>query len=206
MARLASEGAAISILILANGLTSRADFDADKEREMLRIHHDRARRAADLLGAKEVGFAGFPDQKMDTLPLLEITQAIEREVARVSPEIVFTQHGGDLNMDHSIAFRATMTATRPQAGNSVKKLYAYEIPSSTDWAFRQFSSAFSPNIFMDIEGFLEKKIEAMQVYESEAREFPHPRSPEALRASAQRWGSHVGLRAAEAFECIWEIR
>ena len=205
MARLASEGAAVSILILANGLTSRADFDGDKERELLRIHHGRARRAADLLGATEVAFAGFPDQKMDALPLLEITQAIEREVARLRPEIVFTQHGGDLNMDHVVAFRATMTATRPMAGNCVKKLYAYEIPSSTDWAFRQFSPAFSPNVFMDIEGSLEKKIAAMQIYESEVREFPHPRSPEALRASAQRWGSHVGLRAAEAFECIWEI-
>ena len=206
MARLATEGAAVSILILAHGLTSRADFDEAKESELIRIHHDRARRAADLLGAREVNFSEFPDQKLDTLPLLEVTQAIEREIARVRPEIVFTQHGGDLNMDHVIAFRATMTATRPQAGNSLKKLYAYEIPSSTDWAFRQFSPAFSPNIFMDIEGFLEKKIEAMQVYESEAREFPHPRSPEILRATACRWGSHVGLRAAEAFECIWEIR
>jgi LmbE family N-acetylglucosaminyl deacetylase len=206
IARLAAEGASISILILANGLTSRSDFDAAKEQEQLGVHHGRARLATKLLGAKEVNIAGFPDQKMDALPLLDITQAIEREVARVRPEIVFTQHGGDLNMDHVITFRATMTATRPVAGNSIRKLYAYEIPSSTDWAFKQFSPPFEPNVFMDIEGSLEKKIQAMQIYESEARAFPHPRSPEILRATAQRWGSHVGLRAAEAFECVWEIR
>lgn len=206
IARLAAEGASLSILILANGLTSRAGFDTSQEAELLRVHHDRARRAGEILGAKEVNFAGFPDQKLDTLPLLEITQAIEREIERTKPEIVFTHHGGDLNMDHVITFRTTMTAVRPTPGKSIKALYAYEIPSSTEWAFKQFSPAFEPNVFMDIEESLEQKIQAMQVYESETREFPHPRSPEILRAAARRWGSHVGRAAAEAFVCVWEIR
>ncbi len=63
-----------------------------------------------------------------------------------------------------------------------------------------------PNVFVNINSTLERKIRAMQLYESEARPFPHPRSPEALRAIAQRWGSVVGLEAAEAFELVRSIR
>lgn len=206
MARLAAEGASVFVLILANGLTSRVDFDPVRDAALLAVHHERAQRAGQLLGAKEVRLGGFPDQKMDTVPLLDVTQAIEKEIARVQPEIVFTQHGGDLNQDHVITFRATLTATRPMAGGVVRQVLAYEVPSSTEWSFQQFAPAFAPQIFYDIAPYLEKKIAAMQIYESEARAFPHPRSPEALRAGAQRRGSAVGWEAAEAFCCIRDIR
>jgi LmbE family N-acetylglucosaminyl deacetylase len=202
MARLASEGAAVSVLILANGLTSRLGFDAERDAGLLKIHHERARRAGALLGAKEVNVAGFADQKMDTLPLLDITQAIEREIARVRPEVVFTQHGGDLNLDHVIAFRATLTATRPMVGGVVRRVYSYEVASSSEWAFNQFEPRFHPSVFFDIAAQLETKIAAMQVYESETRAFPHPRSPEALRALALHRGAAAGMRAAEAFQCV----
>lgn len=206
MARLAAEGAQVSILILAEGLTSRPDFDPVGDTALLRGHKERARRAGALLGARAVNLAGFPDNRMDTVPLLEVTQTIEREIARVQPEIVFTQHGGDLNIDHAVTFRATLTATRPLAGCPVKKVYAYEVGSSTEWSFQQFEPRFHPQVFFDIAPYLEMKVAAMQVYESEARAFPHPRSPEAIRANARRWGSVAGLAAAEAFCCVREIR
>jgi len=88
----------------------------------------------------------------------------------------------------------------------VKEIYAFEVPSSTEWAFQQFEPVFHPNIFLDITGTLEKKVQAMQIYESEARPYPHPRSPEALRATARRWGSVAGLEAAEAFQLIRSVR
>lgn len=206
MARLAAEGHAVAVLILATGLTSRPDFDPTQAAAALALHRERAGRAGRLLGAREVNFAGFPDQKLDALPLLDITQVIEREIARVQPEVVFTQHGGDLNLDHAITFRATLTATRPTAGHPVRCVYAYEVGSSTEWAFQQFEPVFRPQIFYDITATLETKIAAMQVYESEARAFPHPRSPEALRAQAQCRGASAGLAAAEAFCCVRDIR
>lgn len=206
MARLAAEGAEVHVAILANGLTSRPDFDATQAAAALKVHHDRAERAGRLLGAASVQVLGFPDQKMDTLPLLDITQAIEREIERLQPDTVFTQHGGDLNMDHVITYRATLTATRPMAGRSVRRVYAYEVASSTEWAFQRFEPRFHPCVFFDIASMLEKKIAAMQVYESEMRAFPHPRSPEALRVIALRWGSVVGVQAAEAFELVREIQ
>ncbi len=206
IARLTAEGAQVHIVILANGLTSRSDFDAAMGDAALRLHHDRAEHAGKILGAASVRVLGFPDQKMDTVPILDITQAIEREIDSLQPTTVFTQHGGDLNADHVITYRATLTATRPMAGRSVQRVYAYEVASSTEWAFQSFAPHFHPCLFFDIAGTLEKKITAMQVYESETRAFPHPRSPEALRAIALRWGSAVGVHAAEAFELVREIR
>lgn len=205
IARLAHEGAQVSILILAQGLTSRENFDPLKDRDQLTVHHERAREAGRILGAKEVNLAGFPDQKMDTLPLLEVTQRIEREIARVQPDIVFTHHGGDLNMDHAITFRATMTATRPMRGGCAMRLYAYEIASSTEWAFHQFEPRFLPQVFFEVAPYMEKKLAAMRVYESEVREYPHPRSPKALQAQGIRWAAATGLEAAEAFVLVREI-
>ncbi len=206
MARLAAEGAQVFILILAEGLTSRPDFDPVRDAHLLRLHQQRARRAGALVGAREVNLTSFPDNRMDTVPLLEVTQTIEREIARVQPEIVFTQHGGDLNLDHAVTFRAALTATRPLAGSPVKTVYAYEVGSSTEWSFQQFEPRFHPQVFFDIAAHLETKVAAMQVYESEIRVFPHPRSPEAIRANARRWGSVAGVAAAEAFCCVREIR
>lgn len=205
IARLASEGAHITILILAQGLTSRIDFDPKRDQSALDLHRVRARKAGSVLGAQEVILRDFPDQKMDAIPLLEIVHAIEHEIARLRPDTVFTHHGGDLNMDHAITFRATMTATRPIKGCPVRRLYGYEVPSSTEWSFQRFGPAFRPTTFFEMNDFLDRKIAAMQIYESEARDFPHPRSPEALRAIARRWGSTAGCQAAEAFELVREI-
>ncbi len=205
IARLAAEGASIHVLILANGLTSRADFDPARDAGQLEVHHERSRRAAALLGAQGVQLAGYPDQKMDTVPLLDVTQTIEREIVRVQPEIVFTQHGGDLNQDHVITFRATLTATRPTGRCPVRRVYAYEVGSSTEWSFQQFEPRFQPQVFFNIADHLEKKIAAMNIYESEVQPFPHPRSPAVIRAAAQRWGSVAHLPAAEAYQLVREI-
>jgi LmbE family N-acetylglucosaminyl deacetylase len=204
--RLVREGKEVHIVILANGLTSRTDFDDFRSSELLKQHHERAQRVGSLMGVSSVQVLGFPDQKLDALPLLEVTHAIEREIERLQPDTIFTQHGGDLNQDHVITYRATLTATRPMAGGRVRCVYAYEVPSSTEWSFQRFAPHFQPSVFFDIADTLEVKIAAMQIYESEAREFPHPRSPQALKAIARRWGSVVGLHAAEAFELVREIK
>jgi LmbE family N-acetylglucosaminyl deacetylase len=117
----------------------------------------------------------------------------------IKPEVVFTHFEHDLNIDHKLTYQAVMTACRPMFGESVKEVYSFEIPSSTEWNFPRI---FAPNVFVNIEETLEKKIEAFKMYESEVREFPHPRSPEALRVIAKRWGVVSGMKAAEAFLLI----
>lgn len=206
MAKLAAAGKPVEVLILGEGAASRSDSaSATVAAEIKRLQRD-AEQAAKVLGVKKVHFSALPDNRFDTVPLLDVIKKIEAVVAEVQPELVFTQHGGDLNVDHEVTFRAVMTAVRPMQGQGIRALYAYEVASSTEWAFQRFAPVFRPSLFMDIGKFLDKKIEAMKAYEQEIRLFPHPRSPEALRALATWRGSTAGLTAAEAFETIWEIQ
>lgn len=205
MARLAKETHDVFIAILGEGITSRYAQREQADPEKIKELHGRSRRVAELVGAKDLFMYSLPDNRFDTVPMLDVVKIIEELVGKLKPQVVYTQHGGDLNVDHAVTCRATMTATRPGDGSAVKTVYAYEVASSTEWAFQKFSPVFHPNVFVDIGATLETKIQAMQAYESEARPFPHPRSPEAIRAIAQRWGSVVGVHAAEAFELIRDI-
>ncbi|MBP62391.1 MAG: GlcNAc-PI de-N-acetylase [Planctomycetaceae bacterium] len=205
MARLSAEGEDVYIAILGEGITSRYDDRASADKEAIAALHQRSRKAAELVGAKDLFMYSLPDNRFDSRPLLEVVKTIEELVERLQPGTVYTQHGGDLNIDHVVTYRATLTATRPMAGICVRRVYSYEVASSTEWAFQQFAPAFHPQKFVDISETLETKIEAMQTYASEARPFPHPRSPESLRAIATRWGTQVGLAAAEAFCVVRDI-
>lgn len=206
IAQMAREGQDVYIAIIGEGMTSRYSDRESADRDMLSGLHSRSHQVATFLGAKDLFMFNLPDNSFDTVPLLNVVKVIETLIAKLEPHSVYTQHGGDLNIDHVITYRATLTATRPMLGTPVKRVYAYEVPSSTEWAFAQFAPVFQPNVFVDIGTTLDIKIQAMQMYESEARPFPHPRSPEALRAIAQRWGSVVGLQAAEAFSLVREVR
>lgn len=206
IARLVQEGNQVCIAILGEGVTSRYNQREAADYDLVTLLHQRSRKVAESLGVTDLVMLSLPDNRFDTLPLLDVVKQIEALVERFSPEIVFTQHGGDLNIDHVVTYRATLTATRPMYGTSVKTVYAYEVASSTEWAFQQFSPAFQASVFYDIGKTLPQKIAAMQMYESEARLFPHPRSPEALRAAAQHWGSVVGVEAAEAFHLVRSIQ
>jgi LmbE family N-acetylglucosaminyl deacetylase len=205
-ARLAREGNDVHIAILGEGITARRSEPGQAKMASVVLLHEQSRRVADLLGAKEPFLYGLPDNRLDTLPLLDIVKIIEDLIERLQPQVVYTHHGGDLNIDHRIVHRATLTATRPLSGCPVKEVCAYEVPSSTDWAFQQFRPAFQANVFEDISDTLDIKVKAMALYESESHPFPHPRSADAIKASAWRWGGAVGLEAAEAFALLRCIR
>jgi LmbE family N-acetylglucosaminyl deacetylase len=206
MTRLAREGHEVRIAILAEGMSSRYAHREDADQQQLQHLHARAQQAADKVGAKELVLCKLPDNRLDTVPLLDVVKTVEDLVARFRPEIIYTHHPGDLNVDHGVVHRAVLTATRPMTGQCVRDIYAFEVPSSTEWAFQRLEPSFRPNVFVDIADSLETKIAALSCYDTETRKFPHPRSPEALRAIATRWGSVVGLQAAEAFELIRSVR
>jgi LmbE family N-acetylglucosaminyl deacetylase len=206
IARLAREQHEVHLAILGEGITSRYQQREAADPKLLKNLHECSLKAAQLLGASDTYLYNLPDNQFDTVPLLEVVKIIERLMERLQPQVIYTHHGGDLNIDHALTFRAVLTATRPVAGNSVEQIYAFEVPSSTEWAFGQLQPSFRANVFMDISNTLETKIKAIQAYEDEIRPFPHPRSPEALRAIAKRWGSVAGLEASEAFELVRLIR
>jgi LmbE family N-acetylglucosaminyl deacetylase len=138
---------------------------------------------------------GFPDQRLDTITLTEIIAPLEQLVRELEPEVVYCQHGGDINRDHELLFKAVLVATRPTE-QSIAAVYAFDTASSTEWAFPR---RFVPDTWVDISAVLEQKLSAMACYESELRPYPHPRSLEALRHRAHAWGNQQCLDAAEVF-------
>jgi LmbE family N-acetylglucosaminyl deacetylase len=206
MARLAKDGHAVQVAILGEGATSRYADRKQASPDELAALKDASRRAAEVLGVRGLVHHDLPDNRFDTVALLDIVKIVEAEIARVRPEIVFTHHGGDLNVDHGVTARAVLTATRPVPGSFVRAVYAFEVASSSEWSFGRTGGAFRPNVFVDAVPTLDAKVQALGCYDAETRAFPHPRSPEALRAIAGRWGSVAGLAAAEAFELVREIR
>jgi len=205
IARLVKEGQDVYIAILGEGITSRYK-QGEQVNSAVEQLHATSRNVAKMLGAKDFFSYRLPDNRFDTLPLLDVVKIVEDLVARLTPQIIYTHHGGDLNVDHAVVNRAVLTATRPMQGNQVRDIYAFEIPSSTEWSFQRFEPAFRPNFFLDISTTIETKLNALSQYDTEVRTFPHPRSPEAIRSNAARWGSVVGCEAAEAFELIRAIR
>ncbi|MBI2636136.1 PIG-L family deacetylase [Candidatus Peregrinibacteria bacterium] len=206
IARLAAEGNRVSILILGEGVSSRHENPTDADPALLKKLHAQAESVGKFLGAQDVSLTKLPDNRFDTVPLLDIIKIVETKIETIKPAIVYTQHGGDLNIDHALTFRAVLTATRPMKGGCVKRVLGFEASSSSEWAFQKFSPVFRANAFMDIGATLDKKIKAMSMYDGEERPFPHPRSPEAIRAKALACGSVAGLSAAEAFEIIRDMQ
>lgn len=206
IARLTQEGHDVYIAILGEGITSRYEKREKADRTQVEALHARCRKAAEILGAKDLFIYELPDNRFDTVPLLDVIKIVEKLIQRLQPQVIYTHHNGDLNIDHAVVHRAVLTATRPVQGSPVRELYAFEVPSSTEWGFQRLEAVFRPNVFVDIHNTLDLKIKALSIYESEVRPFPHPRSPEAIRAIARRWGSVVGGEAAEAFELIRSIR
>ncbi len=203
MARLARASSSVYTLILGEGITSRDDIrDTSKRKKEIQSLRDQAKKANTLLGVKKTFTFDFPDNRFDTVALLDIVKALEKVKKEVKPDTVFTHCNGDLNIDHRITFEAVMVAFRPVKGETVKEIYSFEVPSSTEWGFGRINSGFNPNVFLDISNSLNLKLKAMGQYKSEKRAFPHPRSVKALRAIASGWGSASGCEVAEAFELI----
>lgn len=128
------------------------------------------------------------------LPNPDVKDAVEKAVAAVEPDIVYTHHGGDINADHRALHEAVMVACRPYAAPSVRSIRTFHTPSSTEWGH-----GFTPTLFVDISEHIEDKLAAMAFYADELRPAPHPRSLEYLRAQAMVWGATSGFRFAEAF-------
>jgi len=202
IARHTQAGDTVHILIVAEGATSRVEGSTEDVVQLI----DAANGAAEVLGAEKPKMLSLPDNRLDTVALLDVIQPIENVVREISPEVVYTHHGNDLNLDHRIVHQATVTACRPLPESTVCRMYGFEAPSSTEWSTQSMGPAFNPTHYVGIVDSLDAKVAALNCYDMEMRPFPHPRSIEAITALAKVRGSHCGLEAAEAFEVILDIR
>lgn len=200
-------GAKVHVVILGEGITSRSDQrDMEKWKAELEIHKQNIYNAQKHIGYQSVSIYDFPDNRFDTVALLDIVKAIEKEKNNFKPDAIFTHHGGDVNIDHQRTAEAVIVACRPVQGETVKTIIAFETPSGTEWRSSADPRHFIPNMFVAVkEENLLAKIKGMESYEFEKRAYPHPRSPEALRIQAQRWGIVVAENFAEAFSIVRSI-
>lgn len=199
-ARLIMEGNEVYTVILGEGITSRDDSRQPEKRamEFARLK-EQSYDAGEIMGVKELRFFTLPDNRFDTVPLLDIVKKIERVKNEVKPQIIFTHFEHDLNIDHQITYRAVMTASRPLPEETVKEIYSFEVLSSTEW---RYPLSFSPDCFFDITSTIDIKISALAKYQNELKEYPHPRSLKGVRLNAENWGMKTGVLYAEAFKVV----
>jgi LmbE family N-acetylglucosaminyl deacetylase len=190
IAKYTASGDSVHVLILTDSCSAQYPGNSDilvrKRNECL---------AANKILGSAVEFLDFPDMRLDTVPHIELNNAISKAVERINPETVYTHWRGDLNKDHRIAHESTMVACRPISG--VKKILCYEVPSSTE-----LGDGFWPNYYVDIMDFFNKKMDAIIKYKTELRGYPHPRSIESIYSLINKRGSEILTKCAEAFVLI----
>jgi LmbE family N-acetylglucosaminyl deacetylase len=200
IARHADAGDVVQVLIVAEGATSRQEQrDREQVANELTSLAKAAQSASRILGATAVELLSLPDNRLDTLDRLDLIKQIEQRIDLHKPQVVYTHHAGDVNIDHRRLHEAVVTACRPTPGHPVRRLLSYEVASSTEWQPSGSAPAFQPNWIVDISAQWARKREALEAYASEMRPWPHARSLDALEHLARWRGAQVGVEAAEAF-------
>ena len=202
--KLADQGIICRAVIIGEGITSRSNARSEADAQDLVNLKEDARKAANIVGYETIDFCELPDNRLDGMDLLDVIKVVGKYVDEYKPDTIFTHHHGDLNIDHRIVCEAVITACRPVGNYEVKRIYAFETPSSTEWNYT-YTDPFVPNLYIDVTETLEAKVEGMKCYRSESTTFPHPRSAEALRALGTLRGSNVGMKKAEAFMILREV-
>jgi LmbE family N-acetylglucosaminyl deacetylase len=199
-------GDEVHILILGDGKSSRNNTYTKLSKNLKEKSLNETRKALSCLGINSFFKENFPDNRFDSINILDIVKKVSFYVKKIQPTIVYTHHFGDLNIDHQRTAEAVTIACRPIENNSVQAIYQFETLSSTEMAGYVPNRAFLPNTFVNIETEMQSKLKAMNCYQSELCKFPHPRSLETIEANAKVWGSKVNLKYAEAFFCLRQIK
>lgn len=205
MHRHITKGDRVTVLILGEGITSRYQNRSQAPKKDVIALEKRSRKALNSLGVKEIFYYRLPDNRFDSVDLLDIVKIVETVKKKVRPNIIYTHHSGDLNCDHRLTCQAVVTATRPMPGETVKRILSFEVPSSTEWNFAQPEQAFVPNVYMDITKHLAAKVKAFGMYDSEVQPDHFPRSARGIETLAAWRGLQIGVKAAESFKLLRDL-
>ena len=197
IARHVAEGDAVHAVFMADGVTSRPNSEPNDQQRRIAA----AKRAHEILGFQQVVYLDLPDNRMDSVPLLDVVQSLEVVIQKIVPTVIYTHHHGDLNIAHRTTHHAVLSACRPVPGSTVREICGFEVLSSTEWATPQ-QEPFVPNVYVDITAYLDIKLRALEAYKLEMRPAPHSRSIEHAEYLARHRGNSVGVEAAEAFVAV----
>ena len=194
--KLKKLGYQVYVMIFTDGVSSRKK----KLSKEIQNRSNQIKKVSKLLNFKIFKYYNLPDNELDKISNLGLVKKIEAAIIKINPEIILTHSNKDLNIDHQKISNATITACRPLPKSKIKQLLFFEILSSTEWNFNSNRINFNPNRFYDITDFIEKKLEAIKIYKSEIRQYPHPRSLEGIKTLSKFRGQCIGVNYAEAFE------
>lgn len=201
IARHVAEGDVVYAAFMADGVTSRGEVNESD----IASRNDAAEKARRILGIKENFYLGLPDNRLDSIPLIEVIKQLESIIVKLKPNVIYTHHHGDLNVDHRVTHKAVLTACRPIPGSSVREIYAFEVMSSTEWSTPSLMP-FIPNHYVNISNHKNEKLAAINAYKLEMRYPPHSRSIKHLSHLIEHRGNSVGVDAAEAFMTVRTFR
>lgn len=203
--KLSKDGNEVHLLIVTDGSSSQYS-DSKCLEKIIKEKIDETTNCANILGIKSIYYGNLPDMKLDVTPHVKINKVIESIINKVEPDMVFTHFWGDVNKDHQAVYASTLVAVRPVLGQTVKSLYCYQVPSSTEWTPCTSSTIFQPNVFVDISDVASDKYDAFSCYSTELRDYPHPRSVRHLHEKDIAKGLEVGQKETECFILLRELR
>ena len=191
----------IKILFLGEGVSARFPSNENSKacQAAIRSREQSAIKCLKSLGISNFEFNHFLCTRFDSYPILDFVRVIEKLIKEIRPNIVFTHHLSEVNIDHVITHRATEIACRPISKISVKKIYTFEAICSSNFKFKK---KFCPNTYVDIKEYMKRKIKALRYYKNEIRNYPFPRSVLGIETQARYRGMQSGLEFAEAFELV----
>tara|TARA_A100000164_G_C21844727_1_gene741918 strand:+ start:527 stop:1234 length:708 start_codon:yes stop_codon:yes gene_type:complete len=198
VAKHSLNGERVEQIFVSDGESARDKISIKNKQKTINSRLHAAKKAAKILGIKNTTSINFPDNRLDSIPLLEIVKELEKKISQFKPSIIYTHSDLDLNIDHQIVSRAVMTACRPINNLSVKEIYFFEVLSSSEWEHKSKES-FLPNYFVDISKTINLKIKAFKSYKKEIKKYPHSRSIEGIKVLSQYRGMMVGVKNAESF-------
>jgi LmbE family N-acetylglucosaminyl deacetylase len=179
IARWASEGRDIYYCLVTDGQVGDAGDQEITSERLAQVRQEEARAAARALGVRnEVIFLHYWDSQLE--PTLGLRRDIARVIRQVRPDVVICQdpttrwsgQGYINHPDHRAAGEATLAAIMPVASTrlAVPELAAEGLPPHN---VREVYIAHSqqPDRWVDIEGFLETKIEALRAHKSQLRDW-----------------------------------
>lgn len=204
IAKLSAEGKEVHVLIVTDGSSAQYRDSADLQK-IIEAKKQETLNACNQVGVKSIHYGGLPDMRLDVTPHIQVNQAIEKVIDEIQPDTVFTHFYGDVNLDHQCVFKSVMVAVRPVADQVVQEVYCFNVPSSTEWNVFTASTMFMPNVVVNISKFAEKKYAALKEYNTELRDFPHPRSIEHVCRQDEAEGLKAGLLSAESFMLVRKV-
>lgn len=184
-------------VFLTNGESSRNNSNEKK----IKLRKNNCEKLFKFLKFNKPIFFDFPDNKIDSVPLLEIIKPLEEIIKTIDPSIIFTHSSKCLNIDHRKVYEAVITATRPTTKRNLKKILSFEIPSSTEWSYKR-KDIFQPNYFVNISKQISMKIKSLKFYKNEMKKYPHSRSIKGIRILSEYRGMQIGVKNAEAFYLV----